>query len=334
MSGLKRARLRTVHLTDGEPVRLREPLPGNPKRPRKGLTLSGAYTIDDTPQNVLGDIATLRDSGFEVLAVAGWENFDAMRYTKAQFPICLVGAGKDRLAGGSQVVKCRVSLPVRHDRRYVTVKCVQVTVHLASVGPRVILGYGLLLSPAPGSLVFDNVSHEEHMPDEPSADGEDQQSGVEPGVQKLMDQDQLADSNPISQVQDQDQLNESSPIFQVHEVSNKPHLQNQDLDINSDEADQSGPHPKRDPTPEEVMVTPEPITRGGEEKAWDYYIDIGAVLDYREERKMAIPPLQMNPATNGRCVSTHPWDLWGTSAICAILRAVCRCRLSMCVQNH
>ena len=109
---LKRAHLCAVQLTDGEPVRLREPRPGNPKWPRKGVILSGAYTIDNTPENVLGDIATLIYSGCEVLAVAGWEMFDAMHCTKAEFPIHFVGAGKNRLAGGSQVVKCSVSLPV------------------------------------------------------------------------------------------------------------------------------------------------------------------------------------------------------------------------------
>ena len=102
---LKRARLCTVQLTDAEPVRLREPRPGSPKRPRRGVILSGAYTIDNTPGNVLRDIATLIDSGCEVLAVAGWEIFNAMHYTKAEFPIRLVGAGKNRLAAGSQVVK-------------------------------------------------------------------------------------------------------------------------------------------------------------------------------------------------------------------------------------
>ena len=61
-------------------------------------------------------------------------------------------------------------------------------------------------------------------------------------MQNLMDQDQLGDSNPTSQVMDQDQLTESSPIFQVQEVSNTPHLQGQDLDINTDNADQSEPH--------------------------------------------------------------------------------------------
>ena len=287
--GVKRPRLCTVQLTDGEPVRLREPRPGDLKRPRKGLVLSGAYTIDNTPENVLRDIATLIDLGCEVLAVAGWEIFDAMYYTKTEFPIRLVGAGDTRLAGGSQLVKCSVSLPVWHDERNVTVKCVQVTVHLASVGPRVILGYpfracyGLTLSPARGSLVFDDVPHEEHIPDEPSADVEDQHSGVKPVVQNLMDQDQLADSNRISQVQDQDQLTESSPIFQVHDVSNTPNLQSQDLDINSDDADENGPHPKRDPTLDAVMVTPERSTRGGEERAWNYYIDIAAVVDSPEE---------------------------------------------------
>ena len=125
---------------------------------------------------------------------------------------------------------------------------------------------------------------------------------MEPEVQNLMDQDQLAESNPVFEVRDQDQLAESSPIFQVHEMSNTPHLQSQDLDINSDDADRSGPHPKRDPTPDasivsphsnqgtspepaewEPLVSPEPSTRGGEEKAWDYYIDIATVPDHAEE---------------------------------------------------
>ena len=186
-------------------------------------------------------------------------------------------------------MKCSVSLPVRHNERCETVKCVRVAVHLASVRPRVILGYpflaryGLTLSPARGFLVFDDVQHGEHIPDELSADVEDQHLGVEPEVQNLVDQDQLANSSPISEVQGQDQLTESSPIFQVYEVSNTPHLQSQDLDINSDDADQSVPHPTREPTPDEVMLTPEPCTRGGEEKAWDYYVDIAAVQDYSEE---------------------------------------------------
>ena len=144
-----------------------------------------------------------------------------------------------------------------------TVKCVQVTVHLASVGPRDILGYpflaryGLTLSPTRGSLLVDDVPREEHIPDEPSADDEDQHSGMEPEVQDLMDQDQLAESNLIFQVHDPDQLAESSPIFQVHEVSNTPDLQSQDLDINSGDANQSGPHPKRDSTPNAVIVSPQ-----------------------------------------------------------------------------
>ena len=131
-----------------------------------------------------------------------------------------------------------------------------------------------------GSLVFDDVLHEEHIPDEASADVEDQHSGVEPEVQNPIDQDQLADSNPI---------------FQVDHMSNTPHLQSQDPDINSDDADRSGPHPKRDPKSDTVIVTHqsnqgtspepaeseplvsrEPTTRRGEKKAWDYYIDIAA----------------------------------------------------------
>ena len=122
-----------------------------------------------------------------------------MHYTKAEFLICLVRAGKNRLACGSQVVEGSVSLPVWHDGRYVTVKCVQVTVHSASVGPKIILGYpffaryGLTLSPARGSLVFDDVPREEHLPNEPSADVKDQPSGVETEVQNLMHQEQLAD---------------------------------------------------------------------------------------------------------------------------------------------
>ena len=274
--GLKQACLCTVQLTDGEPVWLTEPPPGHPERPRKGLILSGAYTIDNPPENVLRDIATHIDSGCEVLAIAGWETFDAKHYTRAEFRICLVGTDKNKLAGVSQVVKCSVSLPVSHHRRYVTVKCVQVTVHLASVGPRVIPGYpflaryGLTLSPARRSLVLHYVPREEHMADEPSADVEDQHSGVEPERQDLMDQDELAESNPIFQVQDQDQLAEFSPIPQVHEVSNIPHLQSQDLDINNDDADQSGPHPKRDPTADAVIVSSQSNQRTSPEPAeWE-----------------------------------------------------------------
>ena len=139
--GLRQARLCTVQLTDAEPIWLRDPQPGNPRRPRKGLILSGAYTTDNTPENVLRGIATLIDSGAMYWPLRGGKMFHAIHYTKAEFPIRLVGAGKNRLAGGSQVVKCSVTLPVWHDGRYVTVKCVQVTVHLAFVGPRVILGY-------------------------------------------------------------------------------------------------------------------------------------------------------------------------------------------------
>ena len=86
--------------------------------------------------------------------------------------------------------------------------------------------------------MFDDVAREEHIPDEPSADFDDENSRVEPEVQNLMDQHQLAESNPTFQVQNEDQLAESSPIFQVHGVSNAPHLQSQDLNINGDDADQ------------------------------------------------------------------------------------------------
>ena len=79
--GPKKARLTTKQLTDGELVWLPEPRPGNLKRPQKELILSGAYTIDNTPKNVLRDITTLIDSGCEVLAVEGWENLDAKHYT-------------------------------------------------------------------------------------------------------------------------------------------------------------------------------------------------------------------------------------------------------------
>ena len=131
--------------------------------------------------------------------------------------------------------------------------------------------------------MFDDVSHEEHIPDEPSAESKDQHSGVEPEVQNVMNQDRLAESNPISQVRDQHQLTVSSPISQLHEVSNTPHLQSPDLDINDEWADQSERHLKKDPTLDAVMVTPGPSTRRGEEKALDYYIDMAAVLNYPEE---------------------------------------------------
>ena len=190
-------------------------------------------------------------------------------------------------------------------------KFVPVTVHLTSIGPRVILGYpfparyGLTLNPAGGFPLFDDVPHEDHIPDQPSADVEDQHSGVEPEVQNLVDQDQLADSHPISAVWGQDQLTESSPPFQVHELSNTPHLHSEDLDINSDDAEQSGPDPRRDPTPDA-----EASTRRGEEKTWDYYMDIAAVLDYPEEHHAKTEDgddrSSDGSSEKGRWVSTNP----------------------------
>ena len=119
----------------------------------------------------------------------------------------------------------------------------------------------------------------------------------------------------ITQVQGQDQLTESSPIFHVHEVSNTSHSQGEDLDINSDDADQSAPHPKRDPTPDAVMVTPEPSTGGGKEKAWDYYIDIAAVLDYPEEHGAKTEdgndPCSDGSSDEGSLGFDPPWEFMG-----------------------
>ena len=99
-------------------------------------------------------------------------------FEKAYNPIRLVGAGKACLSGGRQVVKCSVKLPVFRRRKgckdgFVTVNCLHVTIHIASVGPRVILGYpslaryGLTLSPKRGTLVFDEMWDGKVLPDEP-----------------------------------------------------------------------------------------------------------------------------------------------------------------------
>ena len=161
---------------------------------------------------------------------------------------------------------------------------------------------------------------------------------VEPELQNLMDQDGVADSNLISQVQDQDQLTESSPIFKVLEVSNAAHLQGQELNVSSDDADQSGPQPKRNPTPDAVKMTPEPGTRGGEVKALDYYIDIAAVLDYPEEHHTKTEdgndPSLDESSDEGSLGLDPPLGFIANLAICVILRAVGGFRLIMWVQTH
>ena len=73
--------------------------------------------------------------------------------------------------------------------------------------------------------MFDDVSHDEHIPHEPSADVDAQPSGVEPELQNLVDQDQLT---------------ESSLIFKVHEVSN-PHTQHNAPRKYTPEQEPSGP---------------------------------------------------------------------------------------------
>ena len=87
-------------------------------------------------------ITALADTGCEVAGVIGIELLRAHMKAlhSAKVPVILLTAGKTALAGGTQGVTVTFSLPVITPEGYKVFKCLNVFLHVAAVGPRLILG--------------------------------------------------------------------------------------------------------------------------------------------------------------------------------------------------
>ena len=106
-------------------------------------------------------ITALADTGCEVAGVIGIQLLRAhlKALHSAKIPVILLTAGKTALAGGTQGVTVTLSLPVINPEGYKVFKCLNVFLHVAAVGPRLILGspfllvFGLAVVPGQEALV-------------------------------------------------------------------------------------------------------------------------------------------------------------------------------------
>ena len=106
-------------------------------------------------------ITGLADTGCEAAGVIGTEVLRAhlKALHSAKIPVILLTAGKTALAGGTQGVTVTLSLPVITPEGNKVFKCLNVFLHVAAVGPRLISGYpfplafGLAVVPGQEALV-------------------------------------------------------------------------------------------------------------------------------------------------------------------------------------
>ena len=88
----------------------------------------------------------------------------------------------------------------------------------------------------------------------------------------------------------------------------------------------------------EPLMSPELGTRGGEEKAWHYYIGITAVRDYPEEHQAKTEdgdyPFLAGSSDEGSLGFDPPLGFVGTLGYFCDSGGFWRCRLIMWVQTH
>ena len=90
-------------------------------------------------------VPTLVDTGCQVLILAGFELFSTAVLQKAPQPIVLVHAGRSTISGGQMGVFVTLSIPVITPDGIRIFKCINAFVHVADIGPRLIVGYPFLL---------------------------------------------------------------------------------------------------------------------------------------------------------------------------------------------
>ena len=128
------------------------------KSPRRLKTATASQASELTAQTRLQfadglqlpdlTITALADTGCEVAGVIRIELLRAhlKALHSAKIPVILLSAGKTALAGRTQGVTVTLSLPVITPEGYNIFKCLNVFLHVAAVGPRLIFGYRFSLA--------------------------------------------------------------------------------------------------------------------------------------------------------------------------------------------
>ena len=157
----KSAYVQHIELQDEEIEVLRGPRPWICRRTWRGIILQAQYQLDKCPQAGPYLLQSLIDTGCEILGVIGRELIDKKYCEAADVQFSLLGAGNMELGGRKLAVRVTILLPVHTCAGLVVARCVNVFLHVASVGSRVILGYpfltpyGLALLASQGQLAFE-----------------------------------------------------------------------------------------------------------------------------------------------------------------------------------
>ena len=129
---------------------------------RRGLIVPGTFIFSKLqPLSSALNFQCVIDTGCEALGVIGYELVPEMVRSRADSPIRLVGAGSNPLKGGTHCIRGALLLPIAHDGEYVRARCDDAVLYIADIGPRVIVGYplliryGLAILPGKDTLTFE-----------------------------------------------------------------------------------------------------------------------------------------------------------------------------------
>ena len=136
----KSAYVQHIELQGEEMEVLREPRPGICRKTRRGIILQARYQLHRYPETGPYLLQSLIDTGSEILSGIGWELIDKKYCEAADMQFRLLRASNMELEGGKLGVRVTILPPVHTCAGVVVAQCVNAFLHLASVGPRVILG--------------------------------------------------------------------------------------------------------------------------------------------------------------------------------------------------
>ena len=97
------------------------------------------------PSTCLKSCPALVDTGPQIEVLAGEDLYQSAALINAPHPVQLVTVGRKPLSGGRKGVLSTVQAPVETPEGLRVFKCVQVFIHVAAIGRRLILGFPFLL---------------------------------------------------------------------------------------------------------------------------------------------------------------------------------------------
>ena len=141
------AEISTLNFDDSVAEVLRPPRKWRRKSGKEPLELVVQAKLQFPDDVGVADMAvpTLVDTGCQVLILAGFELSSTAVLQKAPQPIVLVHAGRSTITGGQMGVFVTVSILVITPDGIRIFKCINAFVHVADIGPRLIVGYPFLL---------------------------------------------------------------------------------------------------------------------------------------------------------------------------------------------